>query len=166
VNSKIIKSKMVRFLLLGSLLAGSVLAQDCVLTVPANPLTAAGLATPYTITGCSQRSDSASFIECAIYDNAGTIELYAPLVVDAGDKVNVDFVKPVVPTIPQGATVACWFGSNGDSVTLTGPGATQCVNGLGSSAFGQFAHCNGDKFMTVSANNFIQWDIYIYLTTE
>jgi hypothetical protein len=119
------------------------------MTVPANPLSATGLATPYVVSGCDQRADTASFVECAIYDNAGNINIYGPLVVNQGDKANVDFIPPVPVTVPNGATVGCWFGSNGNSLTLTGPGATSCVNGLPGSVFGQFAHCNGDKFMAV-----------------
>lgn len=30
------------------------LAQDCTLTLPANPLSATGLATPFTLSGCDQ----------------------------------------------------------------------------------------------------------------
>jgi hypothetical protein len=141
-------------LLINSLLASIVYAQDCTLTVPANPLTATGLATPYQVSGCSQRADASSFVECAIYNNAGTIEIYAPLVVDEGDRLNIDFVPPVAATVPNGATVACWFGSNGDSLTLTGPGAAGCTNGLDGSIFGQFAHCSGDKFMAVCPSTF------------
>ena len=130
-----------------ALLAGAAYAQDCVMTVPANPLSAAGLATPYQVTGCDQtQTATASFVECAIYDNAGTISIYHPLVVNQGGKAGVDFTTPVPATVPSGATVGCWFGTNGASLTFTGPGAGQCTNGLGGSIFGQFAHCGGDKW--------------------
>lgn len=129
-----------------ALLAGVALAQDCVLTVPPNPLTAAGLATPYTVTGCDQRTlDTSSFVECAIFDGSA-ISIYHPLVVNAGDVVGTDFVKPVPATVPAGSTTACWFGSNGNTLTLTGDSGG-CVNGLGGSIFGQFATCNGATFM-------------------
>jgi hypothetical protein len=144
---------MFRSFFINALLASIIYAQDCTLKVPANPLTAAGMTTPYQVSGCSQRADASSFVECAIYDNAGNIEIYAPLVIDAGDKVNVDFVPPVPVNVPNGATVGCWFGTNGDSLTLTGPGAAGCTNGLGGSIFGQFAFCSGQTFMAVGQFN-------------
>lgn len=127
----------IRSLTATALLAGVAFAQDCVLTVPINPLSAAGLATPYTVTGCDQRApDTASFVECAIYDGNGAITVYHPLIVNAGDKVGTGFAKPVAATVPAGATTACWFGTNGNSLMLTG-GSAGCVNGLGKSIFGQ-----------------------------
>jgi hypothetical protein len=128
----------IRSLTATALIAGAALAQDCVLQVPPNPLTAAGLATPYQVTGCDQRTlDTASFVECAIYDGAATISVYHPLVINAGDKAGTDFVPPVPATVPSGATVACWFGTNGESLTLSGA-TGGCVNGLGNSIFGQY----------------------------
>ena len=148
-------------ILASAFLASLGLAQDCVLAVPPNPLTAAGLATPYQVSGdgCSQRGDAASFVECAIYDNAGNMQLYAPLVIDQGDKPNVDFIPPVQPTVANGATVACWFGTNGASLTLTGS-SQGCTNGADGSIFGQFATCGGENFMTVRYCCYIFTDIY------
>jgi hypothetical protein len=116
--------------------ASLILAQNaCVLTVPANPLSAAGLATPYQQTGCDQRqfADQASFVEAAIWDPAAnSFSLYHPLVVNKGDVAGKNFIAPVVPTLPANAIVALWFGTNGGSLTLTGPGVQQgmCTNGL------------------------------------
>jgi hypothetical protein len=116
--------------------ASLILAQAaCVLTVPPNPLSAQGLATPYTQTGCNQRqfADQGSFVEAAIFDPAtSTFSLYHPLVVNAGDKAGVNFITPVVPTVPANAKVGIWFGTNGGSLTLAGAGMNQgkCVNGL------------------------------------
>jgi hypothetical protein len=93
--------------LLLSCYLSSVAAQDCVLSVPANPLSAKGLATPYTVTGCNQIdfSNQGSFVEAAIFDPAtNQISVYHPLVVNRG-------------------AVA------GDTA--------DCVNGLGASIFGQ-----------------------------
>lgn len=138
---------------LSFLFAATAYAQNCVLTVPPNPLTAQGLATPYTVTGCNQRDFAAqgSFVEAAIFDPAANaISIYHPLVVNQGDVAGKNFIAPVTPTVPAGATVGIWFGSNGLTLTLTGSGAGQCVNGFGGSIFGQFAHCNGDVFMQVS----------------
>jgi len=123
------------------------------MTVPPNPLTAQGLATPFTVTGCNQRDFAAqgSFVEAAIFDPAAnSISIYHPLVVNQGDAAGQNFITPVTPTVPAGATVGLWFGSNGLTLTLTGSGAGQCVNGFDGSIFGQFAHCNGDVFMKVS----------------
>jgi len=148
-----IAHSFVRGSALSFLFAAVVYAQDCVLTVPANPLTAQGLATPYTVTGCNQRdfAAQASFVEAAIFDPAAnTISIYHPLVVNKGDVAGKDFITPVTPTVPAGATVGIWFGSNAMTLTLNGPGSAQCVNGFGGSIFGQFAHCNGDVFMQVS----------------
>jgi hypothetical protein len=47
----------------------------------------------------------------------------------------------VVPTVPSNAAVGLWFGTNANTLTLTG--TTQgCVNGLNGDLFGQFAYCN------------------------
>lgn len=122
----------------------SALAQNCVLTVPPNPLTAKGLATPYTVTGCNQLdfSNQGSFVEAAIYDPATShITVYHPLVVNQGAVEGTDFIKPIPATVPAGATVGIWFGSN--ALTLKLAGATNgCVDGLGNSLFGQVGHCD------------------------
>lgn len=139
---------------LSVLFATAAYAQNCRLTVPPNPLTAQGLATPYTVSGCNQRNfaTEASFVEAAIFDpSTSTISIYHPLVVNQGDVAGKDFITPVTPTIPAGATVGIWFGSNALTLTLIGSGAGNCVNGFQGSIFGQFAHCNGDVFMKVSS---------------
>ena len=139
----------------------SALAQNCVLTVPPNPLTATGLATPYTVTGCNQLdfSNQGTFVEAAIFDPAtNQITIYHPLVVNQGAVEGTDFIKPVAATVPSGATVGIWFGSNAVSVKLVGA-TTGCVNGLGNSLFGQFAYCNGDFFMKVSC--LWPWDVIL-----
>lgn len=139
-----------------ALLAGLAFAQDCVLEVPLNPTSAEGLATPYFVSGCDQTQLAlASFVECAIYDGLSNITIYHPLVVNNGSRPGTGFIPPLPVTIPAGATVGCWFGTNGNSLTLTGSGAAQCVNGLDGVVFGQFAYCNGDVFLntTIAAVN-------------
>ncbi|KIJ65781.1 hypothetical protein HYDPIDRAFT_186942 [Hydnomerulius pinastri MD-312] len=59
------------------------------------------------------------------------------------------FVPPIVPTLPNGAIVGLWFGSNANSVTLTGA-TGGCVNGVGDSVFGQFAYCNGQAWFNAA----------------
>lgn len=122
----------------------------CTITVPANPLSAAGLATPYVLNDgdatCNMTDgETAAFVEATIVDRAGTVSVYRPLVIDAG---TTPAAAPTVPTLPAGATVGLWFGFQGDTLRLVGPGVGQgrCVNGLGTSLFGQFAYCNAPAF--------------------
>jgi hypothetical protein len=130
---------------------------NCTLQVPAQPLTAAGLATPYQLVatdrgkGACHESNSAqsAFVEAAVLDPAtGAVSVYHPLVTDAGQR---PAVPPVTPVLPAGAVVGIWFGSNGDTLTLRGQTAAalgdgHCVNGLRGSMFGQFAYCGAVEF--------------------
>lgn len=127
----------------------------CTLSVPANPLSAAGLATPYQLANgdaqCNEANgDTAAFVEATIIDPAtGKLSVYRPLVVDAGTE---PAAAPVVPDLPAGAVVGIWFGFQGNNLKLVGPGAEGCVNGLGKSLFGQFAYCNAVPFWAAAAN--------------
>jgi hypothetical protein len=121
---------------------------NCTLVVPREPLSAAGLATPYQLTAtdpaagpCHEAdADQSAFVEAAVFDpTTHGLSIYHPLVVDRGDR---PAVAPVPVSLPAGATVGIWFGFNGDTLTLAGPGAAACVNGLPGSPFGQFAYCN------------------------
>src|SRR5439155_24839120 len=145
--------------------AGAVLAAaapaaanpNCTLVVPANPLSAAGLATPYQLVATNRRdgacheanADQAAFVEAAVLNPAtGALSVYHPLVVDQGRQ---PAVAPALPALPAGAVVGIWFGSNGETLTLRGAEAAalpagRCVNGLGRSLFGQFAYCNAPAF--------------------
>ena len=138
---------------------------DCSLIVPAHPLTAQGLATPYQLLAtnpangpCHEATATqAAFVQGAILDPAtGKISVYNPLVVDRGTK---PAIAPVVPNLPQDAIVALWFGSNGNTLTLqSSHSSTQegrCVNGADRTIFGQFAYCNAPAFFD-SANRAIQ----------
>ncbi|PMD51961.1 uncharacterized protein K444DRAFT_574847 [Hyaloscypha bicolor E] len=125
---------------------------NCQIEVPPNPLTAQGLATPYKMSGCNQLdfANQGSFVEAAILNPAtGAISIYSPLVINNGMQVGNGFIAPVVPTLPANAVVGIWFGSNAQTVTLTGS-TTGCVNGLGGSIFGQFAYCNAPTFFTAA----------------
>ena len=99
---------------------------NCTLIVPANPLTAQGLATPYQLTAtdpgagpCDEANNAqTAFVQGAVLNPAtGQISIYNPLVVDQGAQ---PAVAPVVPTLPAGAVVAVWFGYNGGTLTLAG----------------------------------------------
>jgi hypothetical protein len=134
---------------------------SCVLVVPANPLTAQGLGTPYQLTGPNGMSPQASgctmanfanlgaFAQATILDPAtGALSTYEPLVITQGTQ---PAAAPVVPTLPAGAVVTLDFGFNGTNLTLKGAtgatlGGARCVNGVRGSIFGQVSFCNGVAF--------------------
>jgi len=131
-------------------LAGSADETTCTLVVPADPLTAKGLATPYELLGPCHESnpDTAAFVQGTVLDPAtGAVSVYDPLVTDRG---KVPAVAPTVPKLPAGAVVGLWFGFNGDNLLLRGTDGSltkaACVNGLGRSHFGQFAYCHAKAF--------------------
>ena len=133
---------------------------NCDIIVPANPLSARGLATPYQLTGpagtaagdsgCTMANAAAlgAFVQATILNpRTGALSVYNPLVITQG---TTPAVVPVVPKLPRGAVVTIDFGFNG--TTLTQVGATpnalaqgRCVNGL-RSPFGQQSFCNGRHF--------------------
>jgi hypothetical protein len=138
-------------------LAGSV---SCDIIVPANPLTARGLATPYQLTGTDGKSPAASgcrmgesdaeaFVQATILDPAtGALSVYDPLVVTQGTR---PAVLPAVPDIPADAVVTLDFGFNGKDLyqvgaTPTTLTAANCVSGQAGSAFGPVSFCNGVGF--------------------
>lgn len=140
----------------GSHAAGDAVNMDCTLVVPANPLTAQGLATPYKLVAtnpdngpCNETNgNQTAFVQGAVFNPVtGQISGYNPLVIDQGTE---PAVAPIMPTIPQGAVVALWFGFNGNNLTLQGTGNSlgtgKCVNGVNNSIFGQFSYCNAPAF--------------------
>ena len=138
------------------MLAQVAFSTTCTLTVPNNPLTAQGLATPYILTGCKMSTPGEeTFVEGAVYDPfTNTVSVYNPLVIDSGTTAAV---APVVPKLPDGAVVALWFGSNAGNLILNGDlKGGNCVNGLVTngqlSNFGQFAYCNAPTFFANAAN--------------
>jgi hypothetical protein len=146
----------------------SAVNMDCTLIVPANPLSAQGLATPYQLTTknpangpCHESNKAqAAFVQGAIIDPAtGAISIYNPLVVDQGTQPAVHPQPPFDGQIPQGDIVALWFGSNGNTLTLQESNGSlaqsRCVNGSNGSIFGQFAYCNAPAFFQ-AANQAIQ----------
>ncbi|KAG0359145.1 hypothetical protein BGZ54_010091 [Gamsiella multidivaricata] len=122
-------------------------AGDCFLKVPAQPLTAKGLATPYILMAgsCDQtQADQQVFVEATVFDpHTKTFAVYQPLVINEGTQ---PAIAPVVPKLPRDAIVGIWVGANANSVTLTGD-IGNCVNGLSSKdIFGQVAFCNAANF--------------------
>lgn len=130
---------------------------NCTLTVPADPLTAAGLATPYTLTATDPRqgpcheanTDQAAFVQATVVDqDTGVVSVYDPLVTDARTP---PAAAPVKPALPAHAVVGIWFGFNGSVLTLRGHlAAGSCVNGTPGSPFGQFAYCNAPAFFAAA----------------
>jgi hypothetical protein len=134
---------------------------NCDIVVPANPLTAAGLATPYQLTGpngmtpaqsgctMTNAANLGAFVQATVLNPAtGALSVYDPLVITKGTTAAV---APVVPTLPAGAIVTIDFGFNGTDLTQVAgaPGALRegvCVNGLNGSVFGQVSFCNGKAF--------------------
>jgi hypothetical protein len=131
---------------------------NCDLLVPAHPLTAVGLASPYQLTGpggpaasgCQQSNPNLqAFVQATILNPAtGRLWVYEPLVVTAGSP---PAVAPVLPKLPKGAVVNLMVGFNGNNLQLVGALANtltraRCVNGLDGSLFGQVSYCNSVAF--------------------
>ena len=141
---------------------------NCNIIVPANPLSAQGLATPYQLTGpngmtpaqsgCTMTNAGAlgAFVQATVLDPAtGALSVYDPLVITQGTTAAV---APVVPTLPAGAIVTIDFGFNGTDLTQVGATSTalaqgRCVNGLNGSVFGQVSFCNGTSFFQAVAQD-------------
>ncbi len=140
---------------MGSHAAGAVNA-DCTLIVPANPLTAQGLETPYQLMAtnpnngpCNEANPNQSaFVQAAVIDRAtGNISVYEPLVIDQGTN---PAAAPTMPKLNATSVVGIWFGFNGNNLTLQGTNNSlqqgNCVNGISGSIFGQFSYCNAPAF--------------------
>jgi hypothetical protein len=141
--------------------SSSAVNTDCAIIVPAHPLTAKGLATPYQLTGLGGTSPAASgceminsinlgaFVQATILDTrTGALSVYDPLVVTMGTR---PAVAPVVPKLPRHAVVTIDIGFNGAILRQVGatPGALQqgnCTDGEPGSPFGQVSFCNGPNF--------------------
>src|SRR3954454_10120610 len=90
----------------------------CRLVVPADPLSAAGLATPYQLTGGCHQTDTnqSAFVQATLFDPAtNQLAVYNPLVIDAGAE---PAAAPAAPQVAAGSVVGIWFGFNGDNLTL------------------------------------------------
>ena len=138
---------------------------NCDIIVPANALTARGLATPYQLTGTGGMSPADSgctmanaaslgaFVQATILNPAtGKLSVYNPLVITAG---TTPAVAPTVPVLPRGAVVTIDFGFNGTDLIQVGAKSgtlrnANCVNGQGGSLFGQVSFCNGINFFNAA----------------
>lgn len=148
---------------------------SCTVVVPANPLSARGLATPYQLAAtnpadgpCNEaNTNQSAFVQADILDPAtGQITTYDPLVIDQGTK---PALVPVAPKLPANAIVGIWFGFNATNLTLKNNARTRgrgsfvdgrmetrggqngnCVNGTPGSPFGQYAYCNAVDFFAAA----------------
>jgi hypothetical protein len=121
---------------------------NCTVSVPANPLTAQGLATPWELgDGCTWANGDTEgvFIDATILAPNGKIQVYNPLVIDQGTQPEQ---APARPTITRGSQVILSVGFNGNALALVGPGAQQanCMDALGNSLINQTPQCNAASF--------------------
>ncbi|MGD0698727.1 MAG: hypothetical protein ABSA02_02470 [Trebonia sp.] len=136
----------------------------CDIIVPANPLSAQGLATPYQLTGphgmtpaqsgceMSNGAKLGAFVQATILDPAtGALSVFEPLVITQGTRPDTPGMKLKPPVIPADAVVTIDFGFNGTDLVQVGATPTtladaHCVSGQAESAFGQTSFCNGVNF--------------------
>jgi hypothetical protein len=134
---------------------------NCDIIVPANPMSAQGLATPYLLTGpggmtpaqsgctMANAANLGAFVQATILNTqTGQLYVYDPLVITQG---TTPAAAPTVPTMPAHYMATIDFGFNGTILTQVGATANalrqgDCVNGQGASAFGQVSFCNGTNF--------------------
>ena len=127
-------------------------SMNCTLTVPANALSAQGLATPWQLgDGCSMANSGTegAFVEATILAPNGQVQVYNPLVITAG---TTPAATPAAPTIARGSQVIIDVGFNGTNLVLQGRGARQgnCVDALGQSVIGQVSACNAVNFYNLA----------------
>src|SRR6266516_1274361 len=123
-------------------------SMNCTISVPANPLTAAGLASPWVLgDGCTWANGGTEgvFMEATILSPAGQLEVYDPLVINQG---TTPAVTPTPPTISPGSQVILSAGFNGNALALVGTGARQgnCIDAFGNSLINQTPQCNAANF--------------------
>jgi hypothetical protein len=117
---------------------------NCAVTVPDQPLTARGLATPWVLgDGCTWENGATEgvFIDATILPPNGRIFVYNPLVITQGTTPEV---APAPPIFPPGSQVILSVGFNGNALALVGRGAQQgnCIDALGNSLINQTPQCN------------------------
>src|SRR6476661_3905730 len=121
---------------------------NCTVSVPANPLTAQGLASPWVLgDGCTWANGGTEgvFIDATILAPNGQIQVYNPLVINQG---TTPAVAPTPPTIARGSQVILSAGFNGNALALVGRGARQghCIDAYGNSLMNQTPQCNAVNF--------------------
>ena len=121
---------------------------NCTVSVPAHPLSARGLATPWVLgDGCTWENGDTEgvFIDATILAPDGRIQVYNPLVITEGTQPEV---APAPPTIARGSQVILSVGFNGNALAVVGPGVRQgnCIDALGNSLINQTPQCNAANF--------------------
>jgi hypothetical protein len=135
---------------------------NCDIIVPANPLSARGLATPYQLTGTGGMSPAQSgctmtnaanlgaFVQATILNTrTGKLYVYDPLVITQG---TTPAIAPVVPVLPKHYVATIDFGFNGTDLYQVGATSNalaqgNCTDGsTQGSVFGQVSFCNGINF--------------------
>ena len=139
---------------------------NCDIIVPANPLSAQGLATPYQLTGPNGMTPAQSgckmtnavnlgaFVQATILNPAtGQLSVYDPLVITQGTTAGrgARRCRPCRRTRSSRST------SGSTAPTCSQVGATReraqqgnCVNGTAGSIFGQVSFCNGINFFNAA----------------
>jgi len=123
-------------------------SMNCTVSVPANPLTAQGLASPWVLgDGCTwaQGGTEGVFVDATILAPNGQLQVYDPLVINQG---TTPAVAPTAPTIATGSQVILSVGFNGNALALVGPGVRQgnCIDAFGNSLINQTPQCNAANF--------------------
>src|SRR5689334_15113362 len=131
---------------------------NCTVSVPANPLTAQGLASPWVLgDGCTWANGGTEgvFIDATILAPNGQIQVYNPLVINQG---TTPAVAPVAPTIAAGSQVILSLGFNGNALALVGAGAQQgnCIDAYGNSLINQTPQCNAANFYRLANREIAQ----------
>ncbi len=121
---------------------------NCTVSVPARPLSAQGLASPWVLgDGCTWANGGTEgvFIDATILAPNGQVQVYNPLVITQGTQPEV---APTPPTIARGSQVILSVGYNGNALALVGRGARQgnCIDALGNSLINQTPQCNAANF--------------------
>ena len=128
--------------------AEALASMNCTVAVPANPLSAQGLATPWQLgDGCTWANGGTEgvFVDATILSPNGQLTVYDPLVINQG---TMPAVAPTPPTIAAGSQVILSVGFNGNALALVGPGVTQgnCIDAFGNSLINQTPQCNAANF--------------------
>jgi hypothetical protein len=121
---------------------------NCTVSVPANPLSAQGLASPWILgDGCTWANGDTEgvFVDATILAPNGQLQVYNPLVINQG---TTPAVAPTPPTIAAGSQVILSAGFNGNALALVGPGVRQgnCIDAFGNSLMNQTPQCNAANF--------------------
>ena len=128
--------------------AQALASMNCTVSVPAHPLSAKGLATPWVLgDGCTWENGDTEgvFIDATILAPNGQLQVYNPLVITQGTQPEV---APTPPTIARGSQVILSVGYNGNALAVVGPGVRQgnCIDAFGNSLIDQTPQCNAANF--------------------